>query len=51
MIEVKNLKISFGNLHVIKDVSIKIEKGEKIVKKRYKNVKKPNSSFLEANAI
>lgn len=31
MIEVKNLKISFGNLHVIKDVSIKIEKGEKIV--------------------
>ena len=31
MIEVKNLKISFGNLHVLKDVSIKIEKGEKIV--------------------
>ena len=31
MIEVKNLKISFGNLHVIKDVSITIEKGEKIV--------------------
>ena len=31
MIEVKNLKISFGNLHVIKDVSLKIEKGEKIV--------------------
>ena len=31
MIEVKNLKISFGKLHVLKDVSIKIEKGEKIV--------------------
>ena len=31
MIEVKNLKISFGNLHVIKDVSINIEKGERIV--------------------
>ncbi len=31
MIEVKNLKISFVNLHVLKDVSIKIEKGEKIV--------------------
>ena len=31
MIEVRNLKISFGNLHVIKDVSLKIEKGEKIV--------------------
>ena len=31
MIEVKNLKISFGNLHVLKDVSLKIEKGEKIV--------------------
>ena len=31
MIEVKNLKISFGNLHVIKDLSVKIEKGEKIV--------------------
>ena len=31
MIEVKNLKISFGNLHVLKDVSINIKKGEKIV--------------------
>ena len=31
MIEVKNLKISFGNLHVLKDVSINIQKGEKIV--------------------
>ena len=31
MIEVKNLKISFGDLQVIKDVSINIEKGEKIV--------------------
>ena len=31
MIEVKNLKISFGNLPVIKDLSVKIEKGEKIV--------------------
>ncbi len=31
MIEVKNLKISFGDLHVIKDLSINIEKGEKIV--------------------
>ncbi len=31
MIEVKNLKISFGNLNVLKDVSLKINKGEKIV--------------------
>jgi polar amino acid transport system ATP-binding protein len=31
VIEVKNLKISFGKLHVLKDVSLKIEKGEKIV--------------------
>jgi len=31
VIEVKNLKISFGKLNVLKDVSIKIEKGEKIV--------------------
>jgi len=31
VIDVKNLKISFGNLHVIKDVSVHIEKGEKIV--------------------
>jgi len=31
VIEVKNLKISFGNLHVLKDVSINIQKGEKIV--------------------
>ena len=31
MIEVKNLKISFGNLHVLKDVSINIQKGENIV--------------------
>ena len=31
MIEVKNLKISFGELHVLKDVSINIQKGEKIV--------------------
>lgn len=31
MIEVKNLKISFGDLHVLKDVSIDIKKGEKIV--------------------
>ena len=31
MIEVKNLKISFGDFHVIKDLSINIEKGEKIV--------------------
>lgn len=31
MIEVKNLKISFGKLDVIKDLSINIEKGEKIV--------------------
>lgn len=31
MIEVKNLKISFGDLHVIKDLSINIKKGEKIV--------------------
>ena len=31
MIEVKNLKISFGKLNVLKDVSIHINKGEKIV--------------------
>ena len=31
MIEVKNLKISFGKLNVIKDVSINIKQGEKIV--------------------
>ena len=31
MIEVRNLKISFGDLHVLKDVSINIEQGEKIV--------------------
>ena len=31
MIEVKNLKISFGKLTVLKDVSIHINKGEKIV--------------------
>ena len=31
MIEVKNLKISYGNLNVLKDVSLKINKGEKIV--------------------
>ena len=31
MIEVKNLKISFGKLTVLKDVSININKGEKIV--------------------
>lgn len=31
MIEVKNLKISFGDLQVIRDISINIEKGEKIV--------------------
>ena len=30
-IEVKNLKISFGKLQVLKDVSINIQKGEKIV--------------------
>ncbi len=31
MIEVKNLKISYGSLNVLKDVSLKINKGEKIV--------------------
>lgn len=31
LIEVTNLKISFGDLHVIKDLSTKIHKGEKIV--------------------
>ncbi len=31
MIEVKNLKISFGKLNVLKDVSLNIQKGEKIV--------------------
>lgn len=31
MIEVKNLKISFGDLEVIKNLSINIKKGEKIV--------------------
>ena len=31
LIEVKSLKISFGNLHVIKDVSTSIRKGEKVV--------------------
>lgn len=31
MIEVKNLKISFGDLHVLKDVSLNIKQGEKIV--------------------
>ena len=31
MIEVRNLKISFGKLNVLKDVSINIQKGEKIV--------------------
>lgn len=31
MIEVQNLKISFGNLHVLKGVSLNIERGEKIV--------------------
>ena len=31
LIEVKNLKISFGNLHVIKDLTTTIKRGEKIV--------------------
>ena len=31
LIEVTNLKISFGDLHVIKDLSTSIKKGEKIV--------------------
>ncbi|MBO4532782.1 MAG: amino acid ABC transporter ATP-binding protein [Treponema sp.] len=31
LIEVKNLKISFGDLHVIKDLTTNIKKGEKIV--------------------
>ncbi|MCR4742831.1 MAG: amino acid ABC transporter ATP-binding protein [Treponema sp.] len=31
MIKVNNLKISFGDLHVLKDVSIDIKEGEKIV--------------------
>ena len=31
LIEVKNLKISFGDLHVIKELSTSIKKGEKIV--------------------
>ena len=31
LIEVRNLKISFGDLHVIKDLSTTIKKGEKIV--------------------
>lgn len=31
VIEVKNLKISFGDLHVLKDVSLNIKQGEKIV--------------------
>jgi len=31
VIEVQNLKISFGNLHVLKGVSLNIERGEKIV--------------------
>ena len=31
LIEVKNLKISFGDLHVIKDLSTTIKRGEKIV--------------------
>ena len=31
LIEVKNLKISFGDLHVIKDLTTSIKKGEKIV--------------------
>ena len=30
LIEVKNLKISFGSLDVLKDVSIDIKEGEKI---------------------
>ena len=30
MIEVKNLHISFGNLHVLKGICTKIEKGEKV---------------------
>ena len=31
LIEVKNLKISFGDLHVIKELSTSIKKGENIV--------------------
>ena len=31
MIEVNNLSISFGNLHILKGISTKIEKGEKVV--------------------
>ena len=31
MIEVKNLNKSFGNVHVLHDISINIEKGEKVV--------------------
>lgn len=31
VIEVKNLKISFGDLQVIKDISLTVQKGEKIV--------------------
>ena len=31
LIEVKNLKISFGDLHVIKDLTTTIKRGEKIV--------------------
>jgi len=31
VIEVKNLKISFGDLHILKDINVHVKKGEKIV--------------------
>ena len=31
MIEVKHLDKSFGDLHILKDISTNIEKGEKVV--------------------
>ena len=36
MIEVKHLDKSFGDLHILKDISTNIEKGEKVVIIRFR---------------
>ncbi len=48
MIEVKNLKISFGDLHVLKDVSIDIKKGEKFTEENL-TAKRPGSGISPMN--
>ena len=51
MIEVKHLDKSFGDLHILKDISTNIEKGEKVVINFYEHSDSDVKSLQEIHSM